>query len=186
VIKAAAAPVCSAMALVTGGREARCHVIRVGCALVVLQVTRYAGRVGTGEVVVTVDMTLRTLQRQMGAGECKAGSGVVERPAPPVRCGVALFASLRESRGNVIWISRILVVSEVTGHANRVGAGELVVVVDVALRALQGQMRPGQRKAGRAVVEGRVCPRGRIVTLVAALREVRLDMVRVRRSLIIL
>ena len=42
--------------------------------------------------------------------------------------------------------------------ASRVRAGQVVIPVHVALRALQGGMRASQREAGRRVIEGRAHP----------------------------
>jgi len=72
---------------------------------------------------------------------------------------MALIARLREARGDVIGISRPLVVLEVAAHASR--TGEVVVVVDVAVCALPRRhgVPATQRKSNRRVVEGRVEPR---------------------------
>ena len=68
---------------------------------------------------------------------------------------MALLAGLRESRLHVIRIGRALEILQVATDAGRIRAGQVVVVVDVALRALHGGVRPGQREARRRVIEGR-------------------------------
>ena len=67
-------------------------------------------------------------------------------------------------------------------------ARQVVIVVCVAVGTLtrRHRVRSGQREAGTVVVERRVQPRGRVVALIAPLGEIRRDMVRVRRSLIVL
>jgi len=62
-------------------REAYLRMIRVVSFVVVRQVTGNASRVR--EFVVSVDVTLRTLQRGMGAGQRKAGTAVVKLCARP-------------------------------------------------------------------------------------------------------
>lgn len=73
-----------------------------------------------------------------------------------------------------------------TGIARR--AREVVVVVHVAVGTLprRHRVRSGQDEAGARMVKRRVQPRGRVVALIAALREIRRDMVRIGRSLILL
>jgi len=63
-----------------------------------------------------------------------------------------------------------------------------VVVVDMAIRTLARRhgVRSGQREAGAVVVERGIQPGAGAVALVACLREVRGDVTRIRRSLVIL
>ena len=99
---------------------------------------------------------------------------------------MALVASLGEIGRNVIRISGALVVLQVTSHAR--GGVQAVVVVDMAVRALPrgNRVQSGEREAGAAVVEGRVRPGARIVALITGLREIRSNVIRIRRSLIVL
>ncbi len=81
---------------------------------------------------------------------------------------------------------RIIVVGLVTTHAGR--AGQVVVVVDVAVGAGTWWhcVRARQRETCAGVVEGCVHPVGGVVTTIASLREIRRNVIRTRRSLIVL
>ena len=57
-------------------RHSSLHVVGIGGALVVLQVARDAG--GVGQVVISIDVALRTLQRDVRACEREAGLSVIE------------------------------------------------------------------------------------------------------------
>jgi len=83
-------------------------------------------------------------------------------------------------------IGRAGIVLLVAGVAQRAVQG--VVVVDMAIRTLARRhgVRSSQREAGAVVVERGIQPAAGIVALVACLREVRGDMTRIRRSLVIL
>ena len=52
-------------------------------------------------------------------------------------------------------------------------ARQLVIIVRMALRALQRHVRSGQGKAGGGVIEGGVCPRSGRMALLTRLRESR-------------
>ena len=108
---------------------------------------------------------------------------MIECGACPGRCAVALLTSLRESRTDMVGIRRALEIFQVAADASRVRAGQVVIPVHVALRALQRGMRAGQREAGSRVIESRAHPRGRAVALLAGLRESGLHMVGLRRAL---
>ena len=60
-------------------RKVRGHVIGIGRALEILQVTTDAG--GTGQVIVVVDVAIGTLPRGhcMGAGKCESRTAVIKR-----------------------------------------------------------------------------------------------------------
>ena len=183
-VKAGVAPVSRGMALLAGLRHVGLHVVRVGCPLVILQVAGDASR--AGEVVIVVHVTLRALQGEVRSGQREAGVVVIERSIRPRRGVVALLASLRKSLLRVIRVTGVVVVSQVATDARRIGAGQRVIAVYMALRTQQAGMRPSQREACRRVIKVRVCPRRGGVALLAVLREIRLHVIRLRRSLKIL
>ena len=93
---------------------------------------------------------------------------------------------MRKARGNVTGIGCSLIVLKVTSDAG--GAGQVVIVVHVAIGALAGwnRVRPSQRESGAVVIERRIQPGGRVVALITALRKVRRDVIGIRGSLVIL
>jgi hypothetical protein len=109
---------------------------------------------------------------------------VVERRRNPGRDVVAHFALLGEPRLDVVRVGRSAEILQVAGGAGR--TVQAVISIDVALRTLQRDMRPGQRKPGRCVIEGCVRPGDSRVARVASLRESRLYVVGVSRGLEIL
>jgi hypothetical protein len=86
---------------------------------------------------------------------------VIEGRARPRRSAVTILASLREPGLHMVGICRPLKIFKVTGDAGCVR--NAVVVVDMALRALQRRVGAGQREPCRAVIESSVCPRSRVV-----------------------
>ena len=156
VIKGRVQPRSRVVALITALREVRGYVIRIGRSLVVLQVTRHAGRAGQVVVVVHVAVGALPRWRRMHARERKSSAVVVECGIQPRTRVVALTAALREIRAHVIRICRPLVVLQMARDTSR--AGQVVVVVHVAIGALprRHRMHPGQRKIGRIVIERRV------------------------------
>ena len=82
------------VALSAGLGEARGDVIRIGCSLIVLQMTTGAGR--GRQVVVVVDVAIVTLSRRHGvhAGKRESCGIVIKRGIRPCRYGVALLARL--------------------------------------------------------------------------------------------
>ena len=78
--------------------------IRSRCPLEVLQVATYASRVGAGQVVIVVDVTLGALDARVGAGQREARGRVIKRRVQPTRRAVALLAGLREARTDVIGV----------------------------------------------------------------------------------
>lgn len=91
---------------------------------------------GAGQVVIVIDVTIGALPRRNGmhAGQREAGAVVIEACVQPGGSAVAGAAHLWEVRRHVIGIRRALVVLQVTGHTS--GAGEVVIVVNVAIGAL--------------------------------------------------
>ena len=179
-------PGAGAVALLTGLREIRRDVIRIGRALKVIQVAGYAGR--ARQVVVVVDVAIGALARRhrVQSGQRKSGAVVIEGCVQPGAGAVALLASLREIRRDVIRIRRALEILQVTGHARR--TCQVVVVVDVAIGALARRhgVQSGQLKPGSAVIEDCVQPGAGAVALLTSLREIRGDVIRIRRALKIL
>jgi len=91
---------------------------------------------------------------------------------------VAEIASLRESGGNVIRIGGRLIILQMAIHASR--AGEIVVVVDMAIGALPGRhgVAGRQGKSDGAVIELGVQPVVGSMTAIARGGEVGCDVVR--------
>ena len=166
----------------TARRKARRQVIRVSRALVILLMTAIAGRRQRGVVVVHVAICAGNLGVETGQGKwCVV---VIEGSAGPRRGVVAGIAGLGETAGYVVRIRCALEIFEVASYAG--AAGEPVISVDVALRALQRAMRAGKSESRRSVVETRSGPGSRSVATVAGLRERRLYVIRIRGGLIIL
>ena len=65
----------------------------------------------------------------------------------------------------MIRLRRALEIFQVATDASRIRAGEVVIVIHVALHALHRRMRARQREAGRCVVKTRACPSGGVVAL---------------------
>ncbi len=128
-------------------------------------------RVRGRQVVIPVYVALRALQRRMRAGQREAGGRVVERRIPPRGSRVALLAGLREIRLHVVRIRRPLEILQVAADAGRVRAGQIVVAVHVALRALQRGMSTGQRESRGRVIERCRRPVRRGMALLTSLRE---------------
>ena len=111
---------------------------------------------------------------------------MIELPVRPKHVVVAVLARRRIIQRNVVnWRLRVVVVRLVARHAGR--AGQLVVVVDVAQRALQSRMGSGQGKAGCGVVKRRARPIGSAVAAIAGRWQAQRDMVDRRlRTVVIL
>ena len=76
---------------------------------------------------------------------------MIEAGRNPSHSVVANVALLREARGHVIRAGGCLEILEVTSYTG--GAGQLVVIVDMALSALYGGMESGERPARTRVIE---------------------------------
>lgn len=135
-------------------RHSGLHVVRVGGALVVLQMARDAS--GVGQVVIPIDVTLRTLQRKVRPTQREARLAVIECGIRPRGSGVAAFAGLRHACLRVIGVGGALVLLEVARHA--CSDSKVEVSIDVALSAGRGDMYPGQRETGLAVIKSGVGP----------------------------
>lgn len=135
VIEFAVGPEHGVVAILARSREMRSDVVdRIGCRVVVVLVATHAG--GGGDVVVVVNVAIRALSRRhrMRAHQRESGGVVVEGRIQPAAGAVALIAGLGEIRSNVTWVRSALEILQVAGHASR--AGQVVVVVDVAIHAL--------------------------------------------------
>jgi hypothetical protein len=151
--------------------------VRIRRCLIILQVAR---RTCSGsQTIVSVYVTLRTLQRHMRSRQCEA-CGRVIKASCPIRRSVATLASLREAGLHVIRVASRLIILQVTRRATCVR--KRVVLVDVALRALQRHVRASQREAGCRMIKAGVpiCSR---VTRLASLRESGLHVIRISRAL---
>jgi len=83
----------------------------------------------------------------------------------------------------VVRTGRALEILQVTTDARRVGTGQVVVAVYVALCALDRSVRSRKGKAGRGMVEIRARPGRGVMALGTGLREVRLHVVRIGGAL---
>ena len=171
------------MALLAGLWEATRNVIRVGGALEVCQVATHARRICAGQVVVPIHVALCALSGRVRPSQGEPGGRVVEIRAHPRGGVVALRTGLREPGLHVVGVGRALEILQVAAHASCICAGQAVVVVHVALHALHGCVRAGQRESRRRMVKTRARPRSRVVALRAGLREPGLHVVRLRRAL---
>lgn len=158
----------------TRGGEARSHMVGVRRTLVVGLVTGIA--VGGNRGVVVVHVATGAGHRGMCAGQGERRVVVVKRRWNPRRCVVAQVAGLRESRRDMVRAGGFVEVGQVTGHASR--AVQLVVSVDVTLRALQRSVCPSQREARAGVIEGCAVPGSGRMAGVAGGWEPRLRVVR--------
>lgn len=94
---------------------------------------------------------------------------MIEAGGPPGSRAVADVAGLRDSSGRMIGICGLLIVRHMAARAMCGCGGE--VVAHVALQALRGDVRSGQREGALRVVERRWLPsRGRVAQC-AVLRE---------------
>ena len=138
--------------------------------------------------VVAIDVTFRALPwwHRVRPRQWKCGVVVIERGVRPDCCVMAHFARRRESRRSMRGVRRAGVILLVAGVASR--RIQVVVVVDVAIGALprRDNVRTGQRESRAVVVKGRIEPSAGAVALIAGLREIRRDVVRISRALVIL
>ena len=152
VIELSTRPRYRVVTLFAGRREARmrhrrCRAVEVGL------VAGNAG--GHRDVVVVVEMAVRAYPRRIRvrAHQREAGLRVVERGICPLHRVVTLFARRREAG---MWHGRSGVVEVGLVARNAGGHRDLVVVVDMAIRAHPRRIhvRAGQWKVGLRVVKG--------------------------------
>jgi len=182
VIEGRTQPIGRAVANGTSGGEPSGHMIRVVRSRVIGFVTAVA--VGWNGCVVVVHVAVCAWNRGMRAGQREARVVVIEGRRHP-RCGVvANIALLRKSYGDVARIVRVLEIRQVARHAGCIG--QFVVGVDMALTALHARMGSGQGPAGRGVIERSGSPVTGAMAHFALLRQSGRNVIRVRRTLVIL
>ena len=184
VIELAVRPGHSVMTLLARCRESRMR-HRRGRRVVVGLMAAHAG--GRGDVVVVIDVTIRTLPRRHGmrTRQNESGGGVIELPIGPGHSVMTLRARGWEA-GMRHWRGRGVVVGLMATDAG--GRGDVVVVIDVTVRALARRHRvcARQRESGRGVVKGCRLPGSGVVARLASLRESAAHVVRIRGALEIL
>ena len=171
----------------SGREELRLRrVARIGCVVVVGLMTTDTR--GGQRHVVAVDMAVGAYPRRclVRAGQGKGRVVVIERGVCPDGGVVAEFACSRESGRSVRGIVGAGVVLLVARVAQ--GTVQRIIIVDMAVRALpwRNSVTSRQRETGAAVIERRVCPRTRVVALIACLREAGGNVIGVCSPLIVL
>ena len=161
-------------------------------AVPILQMTgRIPAIVGlNGQSEVVADVTggaRRRGGRDVHPGQGEASHAVVERGQIGPCNGVVALRAIRcgegGPRGGMRRIVGLLPGSEVAACIAAVGRSDLqiIVVVDVALRAGKICVAVGQRETGRGMIEGRSVPAYVVVTVVAGRDRKRLRIAGVRR-----
>ena len=148
VVKRRIRPGNGVVTLIAGLREAGGHVIGIRGSLVILQVTGNAGR--AREVVVVVDVAIRTLTRRYGMATRQRESHgiVIEVGCKPAVRAVAGAARGREVCRDVIRICGRFEIRGVARIALCRQRNELAASSSlVAGITVDGRMRSGQRKA---------------------------------------
>lgn len=114
--------------------------------------------IGGGEVVVVVDMALRTGGRDMRAGQWPTRCGVIERGGRPGDCVVAA-RTIRGGKGRagsrVRGIIRLLPGREMAAGVAAIARlnGQVVIIVDVAGAAGNARVSVCQRESRARVIE---------------------------------
>jgi hypothetical protein len=149
------------------GKSGR-YVIRIGRALVILQMAAHAGR--AGQVVVSVDVAIGALQLGMCSRDGETHRSVIEARRLPRSRAVAVLASLRESKRDVIRIGSFAKVLQVATHT--AGWCAFVLAAYMTTDAVQRGMCPGKGEPGDfKVVEASTKPSGDRMALLASARE---------------
>jgi len=99
------------------------HVIGIPRSLEILKVTRNAGR--RSHVEIAICMALIALQLRVSARQRKTNRIVIEASRLPRRSRMAILATLGESERNVIRITGLLEVGEMTTYTGRRRSREL-------------------------------------------------------------
>ena len=159
-------------------RESAGNVVGIRGSLEILEVASHARSAVQG--VVAVDVAIGALSRRIcvQAGQREASGGVIKLAIGPLHDVMALLTGCRETgvRHRSGGAGEIFLV---TGEARR--AGQVVIVVDVAIDALTGRIRvpSSQKKPGRAVVKLGIQPVVCRVTTLARGGELGRNVVRV-------
>jgi len=177
VIELAIRPLDRVVAGCTGGREMGGDVVRIVRILVVRLVAAIAVR---GQVfVIVVDVAVGAGARRYGmrAREGEAGLVVVKVGVGPFDRVMADLAGLRKASLHVIRVIRVVEIGQVASDAG--GVVELVIVVDVAVRALSRwhRVRTGQGPASLRVIEFAVSPGHGVVAGFAGQGQAGLDVI---------
>lgn len=156
---------------------------------IVRVVAAVASRALEGGVVVRIDMAGRTHSVSIAVINRELRIlGVIERRAGPCRRVVTVLAGGREELRlcSMARVRGVVVVGLVT--ANAAGGQGLVVVIDVAIRALPrwDRVRSCEREGRVVVVERGVCPDRRVVAKFALRRESRGLVGRIVRGSVVL
>ena len=150
-IKLAVGPKRGVMTEFASLRESSRHVVhRRQRSLIVLEVAGDAGCAGQVVVIVSVAVRAQPWRHGVRVREHKSCRRVIKLTVSPQHGVVTLFAGLREVCGNMIHRrQRGLIVLQVARHARR--AGQVVVIVDVAVRAQprRHSVRIAQHKPSR-------------------------------------
>ena len=174
----------------TGGRVADCarsgeagrDVTRIIGSLVVGFVTTIA--IGRQRGVIVVQVTVRARHSGVRARQWERRVVVIEASRRPRGCVVTDVALLRETHGDMVRVVRALKISQMTTDTSR--TGDVVIPVRMALAALDGAMRSGQRPAGRSVIEAGRSPGRGVVAYLALLRKSRRCVIGIGCAVVIL
>lgn len=145
VIEGPVTPIRGGVALVARGREACLRVVRIVRAVVIRHVA--LGACSTGQAVVIVHVALRAGHRRVETSQREARRRVIESRGSPVGRAMACLAGLWESSSRVWRIIRAIEIRQVAADASRVRAGQVVIAVHVALRALQRRVESSERES---------------------------------------
>ncbi len=154
-------------------RETRSSVVRTSCLVEVCKMTGDTGGIEARELPVV--MAVGALQRRMRAGQGEPGRRMIKPASLPLQGRMTDRAILREARGDVVRIGRLIEFREVTGSTRPTDARKLTFRVTV--QALERRVSAGQGEFGRgAVVESPAFPLCRGMTKRAVLRKAGIHM----------
>lgn len=155
-IKCCRLPRRSVVAYIAGLSKPAGHVVWIGCALKIFEMTGNAG--SAGQVVIVVRMAIAALARRhrVPASQCKIHHRVIELRRRPRERAVTLHAIRGKVGGDMVGIRRALEIGHMTARAG--SRRENVFVVDVAVDTLTrwDGMCIGQRESHSGVIEFRV------------------------------